>query len=266
MYSVLAVDLDETLLADYRSVSPRTVAALDAWQASGRRIVIATGRPPRSTRMIPSFLHDFVWICYNGAWIELQGNVLYQTAIPVEDAREIVARIQSTAPDCRLGVEMAGELYTNREGAWTGPHVVSDVLAHTDRPAFKILTSLEELDAGQAGSVNGQVTGEKPSEMLLRELPATARVLVSPKYDLVQLIPYGASKAAALRWLLERWGVGMDEVISFGDDVNDVEMVAEAGLGVAMANAVPEVRAAADRVTVSNEEDGVAVVLEEFLG
>ena len=67
--------------------------------------------------------------------------------------------------------------------------------------------------------------------MLLRELPATARVLVSPKYDLVQLIPYGASKAAALRWLLERWGVGMDEVISFGDDVNDVEMVCRGGVG-----------------------------------
>ena len=266
MYSVLAVDLDETLLADNNSVSPRTAAALGSWRASGRRIVIATGRPPRSTRMIPSFLHDFPWICYNGAWIEVQGIVLYQTAIPVEDAREIVVRIQATAPDCRLGVEMAGELYTNREGAWSGPHVVSDVLAYTDRPASKILTSLDELDAAQPGSFNGQVTGERPSESFLRELPATARVLVSPKYDLVQLIPSGASKAAALRWLLERWDVGMDEVISFGDDVNDVEMIAEAGLGVAMANAVPEVRAAADRVTVSNVEDGVAVVLEEILG
>ena len=54
-------------------------------------------------------------------------------------------------------------------------------------------------------------------------------------------------------------------VISFGDDVNDVEMVAEAGLGVAMANAVPEVMAVADRITASNTEDGVAVVLEEFV-
>ena len=81
MYSVLAVDLDDTLLADDKTVSPRTVAALEAWQASGRRIVIATGRPPRSTRIIPSFLHEFPWICYNGAWIELQNNVLFQTVI-----------------------------------------------------------------------------------------------------------------------------------------------------------------------------------------
>ena len=89
--------------------------------------------------------------------------------------------------------------------------------------------------------------------------------LISPKYDLVQVIPYGASKAAALHWLLERWGLSLDEVIAFGDDVNDVEMVAEAGLGVAMANAVPEVKAVADRITTTNDEDGVAAVLEEFL-
>ena len=265
MYSVLAVDLDETLLADDKTVSPRTVAALDAWQTSGRRIVIATGRPPRSTRMIPSFLHAFPWICYNGAWIELQSNVLYQTVIPVEDARKIVAAIQTAAPACRLGVEIYDQLYINREVEWPGAHLVSDVLEHTDRPAAKILTSLEELDAAQPRSVNGQITSARPSETLLRELPASARALVSPKYDLIQVIPCGASKATALRWLLDRWGVGMEEVISFGDDVNDVEMVAEAGLGVAMSNATPEVKAAADRMTVSNVEDGVAVVLEEFL-
>ena len=266
MYSVLAVDLDETLLADNNSVSPRTAAALDSWQASGRRIVIATGRPPRSTRMIPSFLHDFPWICYNGAWIELQGNVLFQKVIPIEDARRIVATIQEAAPDCRLGVEISDRLYINREVEWPGAKLVSDVLAHTDRPAAKILTSLEELDAAQPRSGNGQQTGVKPSESLLRGLPKSARALISPKYDLIQVIPCGASKAAALRWLLERWGVDMAEVVSFGDDVNDVEMVAEAGLGVAMENAVPEVKAAADRVTLSNVDDGVAVVLEEILG
>ncbi len=265
MYSVLAIDLDETLLADDKTVSPRTMAALGEWHASGRRIVIATGRPPRSTRIIPSILHDFPWICYNGAWIELQNNVLFQTAIPVEDARRIVATIQTAAPDCRLGVEIADQLYINREVEWPGAHLVSDVLAHTDRPVAKILTSLAELDAAQPRSSNGQEMGARPSESLLSELPSTSRALISPKYDLVQVIPHGASKAAALHWLLELWGLSQDDVIAFGDDVNDVEMVAEAGLGVAMANAVPEVKAVADRITASNEEDGVAVVLEEFV-
>ncbi|MXY95205.1 MAG: HAD family phosphatase [Caldilineaceae bacterium SB0664_bin_27] len=265
MYSVLAVDLDDTLLADDGTISPRTMAALDSWQALGRRIVVATGRPPRSAKLVHPYLNDFPMICYNGAWIELQGNVLFQATIPVDDARRIVGAIQNGAPGCRLGIEIDDTLYVNGGTAWTRAHLVSDVLAHTNRPAAKILTSLEELDAAQPLSLNGQAVVGKPSETFLRGLPETCRALISPKYDLVQVIPYGASKAAALRWLLDRWGVGMEEMISFGDDVNDVEMVAEAGLGVAMSNAVPEVKAAADRMTVTNEEDGVAVVLEEFL-
>ena len=264
MYSVLAVDLDDTLLTDDKSVSPRTMAALEAWRAGGRRIVIATGRPPRVTRSIPAALHDFPWICYNGAWLEVQSNVLYRATIPVEDARRIIAAIQKAAPDCPLGIEIEDRLYTNRQAERPGARVVEDVLAHTDRPAAKILTSLTELDAAQLQPANRQASA-RPSDTLLRELPASARALISPKYDLVQVIPSGASKATALRWLLARWGLSLDEVIAFGDDVNDVEMVAEAGLGVAMANATPEVKAAADRLTASNEEDGVAAVLEEFL-
>lgn len=265
MYSVLAVDLDETLLDGESGVSARTMAALEKWNGSGRRIVIATGRPPRSTRLIPSALHGFPWICYNGAWIEVEGKVLYETTIPVEDARRIVGAIQRLAPDGRLGVEIGDQLYTNREGQWTSARLVNDVLAHTTGPTAKILTSLSEMDAAQDVPANGQVT-VRQSEIFLQGLPRSSRALISPKYDLVQVMPSGASKATAVRWLLDRWGLAMDEVIAFGDDVNDVEMVAEAGLGVAMANAVPEVKAAADRITVSNEEDGVAAVLEEILG
>ncbi len=264
MYSVLAVDLDETLLDGESGVSARTMAALERWRDSGRRIVIATGRPPRSTRMIPPALHSYPWICYNGAWIEVEGRVLYETTIPVEDARGIVAAILAAAPDCLLGVEIADQLYTNREGKWTNFTLVSDVLAHTTGPTAKILTSLSDMDAAQDVPANGQVTARQ-SEIFLRGLPRSSRPLISPKYDLVQVMPRGASKAAALHWLLDRWGLSQEDVVAFGDDVNDVEMVAEAGLGVAMANAVPEVKAAADRITVSNEEDGVAVVLEEFL-
>ena len=264
MYSVLAVDLDETLLDGESGVSARTMAALERWHGSGRRIVIATGRPPRSTRLIPSALHRFPWICYNGAWIEVEGKVLYETTIPVEDARRIVAEILRAAPDCRLGVEVGDQLYTNREGQWTSARLVGDVLAHTTGPTAKILTSLSEMDAAQEVPANGRVTARQ-SEIFLRGLPRSSRALISPKYDLVQVMPSGASKATALGWLLDRWGLSQEDVIAFGDDVNDVEMVAEAGLGVAMANAVPEVKAAADRITVSNEEDGVAVVLEEFL-
>ncbi len=265
MYSVLAVDLDDTLLTGDKTISARTLAALAAWERSGRQVVIATGRPPRVTRMIPSACHPYPWICYNGAWIEHQRNILFQKAIPVADARQIVATIQKAAPDCQLGVEIADKLYINRQVERPGAEFVRDVLAHTNRPTAKILTSLAELDAAQSMASNGQRMNPRPSETLLSELPPTTRALISPKYDLVQVMPRDTSKATALRWLTTRWGISLDEVIAFGDDVNDVEMVAEAGLGVAMANAVAEVKAVARRMTSSNEEDGVAAVLEELL-
>lgn len=265
MYSVLAIDLDDTLLNDSGCVSARTRAALDGWRAAGRRIVVATGRPPRSAKNVAPFLNEFPLICYNGAWIEERGDVLYRATIPLEDARRIVEAIQSSAPDCRLGVEIDDRLFINRVVEWPGAQFVDDVLAHTIRPAAKILTSLADLDAAMPRSLNGQEVSGRASEAFLRGLPSTTRALISPKYDLMQVGPIGASKAAALQWLLEGWGLTQDEVVAFGDDVNDTEMVAEAGLGVAMANATPDVLAAADRVTVSNGEDGVAVVLEELL-
>lgn len=265
MYAVLAVDLDDTLLADDKTVSARTLAALAAWEQSGRQVVIATGRPPRITRIIPSAFHHYPWICYNGAWVEHQRNVLFQKAIPVADARRIVAMIQKAAPQCRLGVEIADKLYINRQLDRPGAQFVTDVLAYTNQPAAKILTSLTEINAAHHTSASGLGMATSPSKTVLDDLPPTTRALVSPKYDLIQVIPHDVSKARALRWLLNRWGHSLDEVVAFGDDVNDIEMIAEAGLGVAMDNAVAEVKAVANRVTTSNDEDGVATIIEEIL-
>jgi hydroxymethylpyrimidine pyrophosphatase-like HAD family hydrolase len=96
-------------------------------------------------------------------------------------------------------------------------------------------------------------------------LPEDVRALVSTKVALVQVMARTASKGAALEAMVERWDLSLANVVAFGDDVNDVEMIESCGLGVAMANAVDEVKAVADFATTSNNEDGVAVVLERLL-
>ncbi|RIK38376.1 MAG: hypothetical protein DCC57_20950 [Chloroflexi bacterium] len=96
-------------------------------------------------------------------------------------------------------------------------------------------------------------------------MPAGARALLSDKYSLVQILAASADKAEALRFVVERWQLDMSQVAAFGDDVNDVEMVRNAGLGVAVENAIPAVKAVANRVTRSNDEDGVALILAELL-
>lgn len=76
----------------------------------------------------------------------------------------------------------------------------------------------------------------------------------------------GISKASALKQLVNEWGIPLEKVVAFGDEVNDIDMLKAAGLGIAMGNADPEVKRYADCVTLSNDEDGVAVKIEELFG
>lgn len=251
MISVVAVDLDETLLRNDGSVSPRTLATLAGWERAGRKVVIATGRPPRSARKIPDALLHLPCICYNGAAIYLGGQLAYSRTIPAEDAWAIVEHLLTAMPDGRVGLEIEDVLYVNKPTDRPGALYTPDLLGMTARPAAKIMMSLAEY-VQAVPSANG--------------LPNSARALLSEKYDLAQIMPSCSSKATALSHLMGEWGVPLAEVAAFGDDVNDVEMVAEAGLGVAMDNAVAEVKAVADRITLSNDQDGVAVVVEELLG
>ncbi len=252
MHSIAAIDLDDTLLRHDGTLSPRTLAALEAWQATGRRIVIATGRPPRTIgRSLPTFLHATPWICYNGAETRVADQPIYQNLVPAADLFEILTQIEQTTPGRLVGVEINNVLYLNRLAPQrTTPYEVADLFM-LDQPAAKILIFSENAEA---------------LPPLTFAVPSTARIMYSARYPhFIQIIGCRTDKAEALRALVASWQMSMTDVVAFGDDTNDVEMVRDSGLGVAMSNAVPEVKAVADRITASNEEDGVALVLEALL-
>ncbi len=247
--AVVAVDLDDTIVRSDKTVSPRTLDALLRWAETGGRLVIATGRPPRATEGVPEPLHRFPWIVYNGVEAIHNGRLLYQDLIPADQVRAITELLLRTIPDHRIGLEIDDVLYTNQDLGRFGVQHVTDLRAVANRPAAKILFSMD---------------GEK-SLQVLASLPPDVKPLVSRKYQLVQIMPRSASKGRALRHLVESWGLTMDQVMAFGDDVNDVDMLAMSGIGVAMGDAEPEVLAVADRITGTADEDGVAQVLEELM-
>jgi 5-amino-6-(5-phospho-D-ribitylamino)uracil phosphatase len=249
--TVAALDLDDTLLGSDGSLSAHTLTALRKWQAAGRRLVIATGRPHRSVApVLPGELHNTPIICYNGAEIHVDGHKIFENLIPPDAVRTIVEQVQLAAPSAIVGLEVQGELYLNRAMQRASPYHVADLMEVAAHPAAKVLIFGPELE---------------PVAPLLAELPAAAKALLSARYQFIQILAAGANKAAALAVLMADWGVPLAQVVAFGDDTNDIEMLQECGLGVAVANAVDDVKAVANLVTASNDEEGVALVLEQLL-
>ncbi len=248
--TIAAIDLDDTALRSDKQMSPRVLAALRDWQARGHRLIIATGRPPRAVQSLPLELHEVPWICYNGAEIHSQGAIIYNNLIPALAAQQIVVQVRQTLPAAIIGLEIDGELHLSREMVRPTPYRVTELHTLAHRATAKIL-----------------VWHDPVEELLphLATLPSAARLLYSEKYKFVQILAQQADKVAALRFLIEQWGATLDNVVAFGDDTNDIEMIRQSGLGVAMANAVAEVKAVARRHAPTNDEDGVACVLEELL-
>ncbi len=253
-WTVAASDLDDTLLQPDGTLSARTSVAVRAWLDSGRRFVVATGRPPRSIgERLPEFLHDVPWICYNGAEIRLRGNVVYRDFIAEQTLVELVDTVLTSFPDTTIGIEVDDQLWLNRprgRAPHNVHHRVGDLRAIAHLPTAKVLLFSDRLDALLAA---------------LQPLPRGVRLMPSGRYPFVQLMAVGADKVTALRHLLSEWGESLDNVVAFGDDVNDVDLLQAAGLGVAVANAYPGALEASARVAPANTEDGVAQVLEELM-
>ena len=251
MLSVLAIDLDDTLIRSDQTVSARTLDLLAAWVDAGHRAVIATGRPPRATRAIPDALHALPWICYNGGVILDAGQTIHRANLTAAATASFVDAFVDAAPDAWIGLEVDDELYlSRRDSPYSETVMVDDLRTVAHQPACKIIVALDSY---------------RRVASRLGPLPHGIRAQLSEKYNLAQIMPTGVSKSAALHLLVERWGLDMAHVVAFGDDTNDLEMIQDAGMGVAMANAVPELKAVANRVTLSNDEDGVAVVVAELL-
>ncbi len=258
---LIATDLDGTIVNHDGSISPRVRSALDAALDAGIHVVFVTGRPPRWMHPVADETgHRGVGICGNGAFIYDMADeaVLELFGMPSRLAAEAASRVRSVLPDAAFAVEsLAGFSYEPHykprwdihEPTVTGP---IEQLLTTD--IAKLLVRDEVL--------SGDV-------MLELAAPAVAGVVEVTHSDvndsLLEMSALGVNKGTTLALLAERWGVGQDEVVAFGDMPNDVEMLRWAGTSYAVGNAHPMALAAADARAPSIEDDGVALVLEELL-
>lgn len=248
-------------MADDVVLRPRTRAALRRARAAGIHVVVVTGRMFRSIEpyLRDAGLDDPV-VCYQGAVVaDADGTFLRHVPIPLELAREAVAAV--VAEGSHVNVYVGDELYvaevTPEARAYADfqhipLHAVGDLLAWLREPPTKLVA-----------------VGERHAmDALERRLKARfdGRLYVSKSLpEFVELASSDVNKAKGLEFLAGRLGFARERTVAFGDGENDVELVAWAGFGVAVANAHERVLAAADLVCPADEEEGVAQVLEAYL-
>ncbi|MFH9578083.1 HAD family hydrolase [Streptomyces globisporus] len=262
-YALVATDLDGTLLRPDDTVSARSRAALGLAAASGARHLIVTGRPVPGIRAL---LAD---LAYTGLVVCGQGTQLYDAdasrllrsvTLDREAADTALGKIEAEVGTVFAAVDQDGvDGVTLIEAGYRMPNPtlpaqrVNSREALWERPVIKVLVRHPELGDDELTAVARGAVGDLATVTMAG--PGT-----------VELAPRGVDKGTGLAAAAELLGIGAERTVAFGDMPNDLPMFAGSGLRVAMGNAHPELRAAADEVTLSNAEDGVAVVLERLFG
>ncbi|MCU1454046.1 MAG: Cof-type family hydrolase [Acidimicrobiales bacterium] len=259
---LFATDLDGTLLRSDGTVSDRTRAAVDAAEAAGIGLVIATGRPPR---WIPPIVEQLgergLVVCGNGALVydPARHELVDRHEIEPADAVEIVRRLRAADIGAALAVEQGFSFHVDPtyQPYWELPegHTRAPIEDFLDQPVTKLLVRLPEpAPAGTAARVQELVAGL--AEVTHSGLPGEA---------FLELSRLGVHKAHTVERVIAASGIDAADVVAFGDMPNDLELLRWAGHGVAVANAHPTVLAEADEITASNDDDGVALVIERLL-
>lgn len=266
-YKLLVLDVDGTLLNSDGVVSKRTVIALRKVQQTGVHIVLASGRPTYGLLPIARQL-DFATyggyiISYNGAQIidGRNGHILFEKRLNPE----MLPYIE------RKASQYGFDLFTYREDCILttnieNPHIKKEAEMNGMKLAGTENFSIE-VDFWPAKCMLVSDSPESIEELDHRwkkRLYGVMDVLLSETYFLEVVAP-NINKANTLGVLLEILGVKTEEVIAIGDGVCDVGMIQQAALGIAMGNALDSVKRCADAVTLTNDEDGVAVALEKAI-
>jgi len=260
---LLALDVDGTLLTSAETLSPRTRDALHRAEADGWHVVVVTGRPLSVALPVVHTLGlgEYV-VASNGATIASApgGAIRYQSSLPGALVAEAIDRARRAVPGVGCAVSTPRGFFRETGFGAVAPlseaegELVDDARPDPDESVQSAVLFAPDFDALV---LQGRVAAV---------LPPGLAVSPSGLRSSVELTAPGIHKASGLARLCELVGVAQRDVVAFGDGFNDHEMLAWAGLGVAMGNAHADTKAVADAVTASNDDDGVALVVERLLG
>ena len=267
MIDLIAIDMDGTLLDPNHAISPRVKAAIRAARAQGVRIVLATGRPFSG---IEEYLEELGLAGENDYCITFNGAVIQNAA-----GTKVIAETTLGYDDYLYAEKVARDLgvhfHVLYERSMMTPN--ADISSHTVRDAYisrtpLIYRSVEQVDPAwrfrkfmmvDEAAVLDRAIANLPPELMQRY------TVVKSAADFLEILHPEAGKGRALETLAAHLGVPAERIMAIGDQENDLVMLEFAGVAVAMGNAIDAVKAVADHVTTSNNEDGVGVAIERYV-
>jgi Cof subfamily protein (haloacid dehalogenase superfamily) len=265
--ALIACDVDGTLINEDEEVTARTRTAVRAAIDAGVLFVLATGRPPR---WIPPVVDGLGFaplaVCANGAVIydPETDRVLSARTLSVGALCELAEIATRVIPDAGLAVERVG---ASAHDSATPQFVSSPGYEHAWLNPDNTEVSMDDLLSSPAIKLLVRRAGANSADMaaaLAKHVGVHGDITYSTNNGLVEIVPPGVNKGAGIAEIAEPLGITDADWVAFGDMPNDVPMLRRAGLGVAMGNAHPEAIAAADEITTTNADDGVARVLERW--
>ncbi|HWQ75972.1 MAG TPA: Cof-type HAD-IIB family hydrolase [Syntrophomonas sp.] len=261
---LVALDLDDTLLDSGLEISPACVESIRRVRQQGVIITLATGRMFRSALPYARQLGiDVPLITYQGAWVKNSSSeeVLYYQPVPPLLARQVMLYFRSQEVHyhsyfndelCMEAISPEGDDYARLAGV--KPQLRPDLVA-----------DLDTYDAMKIMAVTRDESKLLLMEQELRENFGDQLYITRSKPYYLEVMSRQAGKALALELIARYFGINQSEVMAVGDSYNDLEMIKWAGMGVAMGNAVPAVKSAADFITFSNDAEGVNEALRRLV-
>lgn len=270
---LIALDLDGTLLTDEKTISTHTKQTIHEAKEAGHVVVIATGRPHRASIQYYEALGlETPMINFNGALVhnpEDRNWKISHTPLPVETALKIVDSCHEVNVRNILA-EIRDNVYLDRYD-----EAILDIFRSS------LPESMREKEPFYIGNLKQELQ-EDPTSILIHPNMATVDYLREElnnehaeliehrnwgaPWNIIEIVRKGINKAVGLKQVADYFNIPREQIIAFGDEDNDLEMIEYAGVGVAMGNAIDELKSLAAQVTLTNEQDGIGIFLADYLG
>jgi Cof subfamily protein (haloacid dehalogenase superfamily) len=249
---MIVTDLDGTLLKDDKMVSEYTIEIIKKLRIEGHKFVIATARPLRAAKKFLEELEIDAGIYHNGALIYESGNKI--DGFQIKNAKETVDKILSAYPNTAIAVETNDVLYSNfdAESLWPGTSYIltkSNFSEIENKKADKIIVEISSL------------SDMKKYESFLSE----DLYMQLSENKIGMIMKKSATKSNGIHYLAQIYNIETENIIAFGDDYNDIDMLKFCGTGVCVNNGITDVKEISDYICDTNENDGVAKWIEKHI-